>query len=371
MRRKPLAKCVKAMLNRVGAVAAANTRYPDGLGERIAGRVSWIPTRLYWLNQRCIDIGEDGAGAVSILCDNLVGGSIMNIGFIGLGIMGRPMALNLLKAGHSLAVYARRAEMMSPLRDAGATACNSAAQVAAASEIVFICVADTPDVEQVILAESGVMAGAAANSIVVDMSTISPSATRVLANTLAQKQIHMLDAPVSGGEQGAINGSLSIMVGGEHEIFERVLPLFQAMGKNIVHIGGNGAGQVAKACNQVLIGQTIVAVGEALLLAQAFAVDPAKVREALLGGFAGSRVLESHGQRMLERNFKPGFKARLHHKDLRIAMESAHELGLALPGAAGAAQYLNAVVGQGKGDNDSISILELQEKLSGISLGGK
>jgi 2-hydroxy-3-oxopropionate reductase len=295
----------------------------------------------------------------------------MNIGFIGLGIMGRPMALNLLQAGHSLAVHARRPQIMSPLRDAGAIACESAAQVAAHSEIVFICVADTPDVEQVILADNGVLAGAGTGTVVVDMSTISPSATRILAGTLAKNKIHMLDAPVSGGEQGAINGTLSIMVGGERKIFERVLPLFQVMGKNIVHVGANGAGQVAKACNQVLIGQTIVAVGEALLFAQASGVDPAKVREALLGGFAGSRVLESHGQRMLERNFKPGFKARLHQKDLRIAMESAHELGIALPGAASAAQYLNAVVGQGKGDNDSISILELQEALSGVKLGSE
>jgi 2-hydroxy-3-oxopropionate reductase len=295
----------------------------------------------------------------------------MNLGFIGLGIMGRAMALNLLKAGHTLAVHARRAHMMSPLRDAGAIACDNPAQVAALSEIVFVCVSDTPDVEQVILADNGILAGARADSVVVDLSTISPSATRVLAETLANNKIHMLDAPVSGGEQGAISGTLSIMVGGENQIYARVLPLFQVMGKNIVHVGGNGAGQVAKACNQVLIGQTIVAVGEALLLAQAFGVDPAKVREALMGGFAGSRVLESHGQRMLDRNFKPGFKARLHQKDMRIAMESAYELGLALPGAASAAQYLNAVVGQGKGDNDSISILELQESLSGVVLAKK
>lgn len=295
----------------------------------------------------------------------------MNVGFIGLGIMGRPMALNLLKAGYRLAVYARRAQMMTPLQKAGALACDSAAEVAAQSEVIFICVADTPDVEEVILAEHGVLAGAVTDSVVVDMSTISPSATRRLARTLAGHDIHMLDAPVSGGEQGAINGSLSIMVGGEPGIYERVLPMFEVMGKNIVYIGSNGAGQVTKACNQIVVGQAIVAVGEALLLAQASGVDPARVREALLGGFAGSRVLESHGQRMLERHFKPGFKASLHHKDLRIAMESAHELGLAIPGAASVAQYLNALVGQGKGERDSISILELQEAVSGITLGGK
>jgi len=293
----------------------------------------------------------------------------MEIGYIGLGIMGRPMALNLLKAGHTLAVYARRPEMMQPLSEAGALACGSPQQVSARSDVVFICVADTPDVEQVILGDNGVLDGARADSVIVDMSTISPSATRSLARRLSERRVNMLDAPVSGGEKGAIDGNLAIMVGGETHIFNRVLPLLEILGQNIVHIGGNGAGQVAKACNQIIIGQAIVAVGEALLLAQAAGVDPVKVREALMGGFAGSRVLESHGQRMLDRNFKPGFKARLHHKDLRIAMESAHELGLALPGAASAAQYLNAVVGQGKGDNDSISILELQEALSGLRLG--
>lgn len=292
----------------------------------------------------------------------------MNIGFIGLGIMGRPMALNLLQAGHPLWVHARRPAMMTPLTDAGATGCESAAQVAAHADIVFICVSDTQDVEQIILEQNGVLETARKDSVVVDMSTISPSATRALASELATKQVHMLDAPVSGGEQGAINGTLSIMVGGETQIFERVLPFFQVMGKNIVHIGENGAGQVTKACNQVLIGQTIAAIGEAFILASASGVDPAKVRQALMGGFAGSRVLESHGQRMLERNFQPGFKARLHQKDLRIALEAAHELGIALPGAATVAQYLNAVVGQGKGDNDSISILELQEDLSGVDV---
>ncbi|MEJ2397897.1 MAG: 2-hydroxy-3-oxopropionate reductase [Gammaproteobacteria bacterium] len=295
----------------------------------------------------------------------------MNLGFIGLGIMGRPMALNLLKAGHKLAVHARRPHMMEPLEQAGAMACASSSQVAAQSEVIFICVSDTPDVEQVILADDGIMAGARADSIVVDMSTISPLATRNLAGTLKQHAVHMLDAPISGGEQGAIEATLSIMVGGERNIYERVLPLFECMGKNIVYIGDNGAGQVTKACNQIVVAQAIAAVGEALLLAQASGVDPVKVRAALMGGFAGSRVLESHGQRMLERNFKPGFKAGLHHKDLRIAMESAHELGLALPGAANVAQYLNAVVGQGKSENDSISILEIQEAVCGIRLGDK
>ncbi|MDH5437221.1 MAG: 2-hydroxy-3-oxopropionate reductase [Gammaproteobacteria bacterium] len=292
----------------------------------------------------------------------------MNIGFIGLGIMGKPMSLNLLKTGHSLHVHARRPEMMNILVDAGATACNSAAEVASSSDVIFVCVSDTKDVEQVILGENGILSAIKEDSVVVDMSTISPSATRALASTLTKHKCHMLDAPVSGGEQGAIDGALSIMVGGEESIFNRVFPLFQAMGKNIVHIGNNGAGQVTKACNQVVIGQAIAAIGEAFVLASASGVDPVKVRQALLGGFAGSRALESHGQRMLDRNFKPGFKAHLHQKDMRIAMETAHELGIALPGASQVTQYLNAVVGQGKGENDSISILELQEQLSGITV---
>ena len=292
----------------------------------------------------------------------------MNIGFIGLGIMGRPMALNLINAGHSVSVHARRPAMMTSLTDAGATACNTSADVASNADIIFICVSDTQDVEQVILGDEGILKTIKKDSVVVDMSTISPSATRKLATQLTEHNVHMLDAPVSGGEQGAIDGALSIMVGGDEEIFNRVLPLFEVMGKNIVHIGDNGAGQVTKACNQVLIGQTIAAIGEAYILASASGVDPAKVRQALLGGFAGSRALESHGQRMLDRNFKPGFKARLHQKDMRIAMEAAHELGIALPGAAVVTNYLNAVVGHGNGENDSISILELQEQLSGITV---
>lgn len=292
----------------------------------------------------------------------------MKIGFIGLGIMGRPMAINLLEAGYPVWVHARRPAMMIPLTDAGATSCNSSSEVAAHTDIIFICVSDTHDVEQVISGRNGILNSAHKDSIVVDMSTISPSATRELAAKLAERNVHMLDAPVSGGEQGAIDGALSIMVGGDKKIFDLVLPLFQAMGKNIVHIGDNGAGQVTKACNQVLIGQTIAAIGEAYILASASGVDPAKVRQALLGGFAASRALESHGERMLERNFKPGFKASLHQKDMRIVMEAAHELGVALPGAAMVTHYLNAVVGHGKGENDSISILELQEQLSGITV---
>ena len=290
------------------------------------------------------------------------------IGFIGLGIMGRPMAINLVNAGYSVWVHARRPLMMEPLTELGASACDTSQEVAEHCDIIITNVSDTPDVEQVILGENGIIHGAKEASLVIDMSTISPSATRAIADQLGKKNINMLDAPVSGGEKGAIEGNLSIMVGGSENNFNRAIPVLKVLGKNIVHIGANGAGQVAKACNQVIIAQSIAAIGEAYILAQASGVEPEKVRAALMGGFAGSRVLEAHGQRMLDRNFNPGFKARLHHKDMRIAMEAAHELGVALPGAAQATQYLNALVGTGKGEDDSISILKLQEAMSGITV---
>jgi len=288
----------------------------------------------------------------------------MNIAFIGLGIMGRPLALNLLKAGHRLFVHARRAESMAPLVEAGAIACASPAEAARQAGIVFTMVSDTPDVEQVILGENGVLSGIAGGGLVVDMSTISPSVTRSLAARLVEHGAEMLDAPVSGGEAGAVAGTLSIMVGGTPAAFERALPLLRILGRNIVHVGANGAGQVAKACNQVVIAQTLMGVGEAFLLAKAAGVDPAKVREALLGGFASSRVLEVHGKRLLAGDYAPGFKARLHQKDMRIVLEAAHELGLALPGAAQFSQLLNALVGQGLGELDSSAVFRLQEALS-------
>lgn len=288
----------------------------------------------------------------------------MNLGFIGLGIMGRPMALNLHKAGHTLAVHGRRAETMQPLADAGAKRCASPAEVAAQADIIFVMVSDTPDVEQVILGENGVIHRARRGAVVVDMSTISPNATRRMAGELAQRGVEMLDAPVSGGEVGAVNATLSIMVGGKPAVFEKVLPLFQALGKNIVHVGDNGAGQVAKACNQIVVALTIEAVGEALTFARKNGVDAAKVRAALMGGFAGSKILEVHGQRMLDNDFKPGFKVKLHQKDLRIVMEDAGKLGLGLPGAALVAQHLNALIGSGDGELDSSAIVKAVERLS-------
>jgi 2-hydroxy-3-oxopropionate reductase len=287
------------------------------------------------------------------------------IGFIGLGIMGRPMALNLVKAGHALCVYARRAESMAPLTAAGAIACASPADLARQSDVMFTMVSDTKDVEAVLLGPAGVVEAARPGSVVVDMSTISPSATRAMAERLAEQQVEMLDAPVSGGEVGAINGTLSIMAGGPDSAFDRVRPLFEVMGKNIVHVGGNGAGQVCKSCNQVVIGHTLAGVGEAILLARASGVDPAKVREALLGGFASSRVLEVHGQRMIEGNYAPGFKARLHQKDMRIVLEEADALGIPLPGAAQVAQMINALVGRGMGELDSSAIHRIQQAMCG------
>ncbi len=289
----------------------------------------------------------------------------MKVTFCGLGIMGRPQALNVMKAGHAMAVWARRKESMQPLADAGATACASPSEAAALADIVFVMVSDTPDVEQVIFGPRGIVEGARLGTVVVDMSTISPVATRDMAKRLADKGIEMLDAPVSGGEVGAINGTLSIMVGGRPEVFARVKPLFECMGRNIVHIGTNGAGQVAKACNQIIAAVTLEAVSEGLTLARRNGVDPAKVRDALMGGFAYSKVLEVHGRRILERDFKPGFKAKLHRKDLKIVTDTAAHLGLTLPQASLIASHLNALVGLGCGDEDSAAVVKVIERAAG------
>jgi len=289
----------------------------------------------------------------------------MNLAFIGLGIMGRPMALNLQRAGHRVFVHGRRPESMTPLVQDGCVACACAAEAAAQAEVVFIMVSDTPYVEQVLFGARGVVHGAKPGAVVVDMSTISPGATRRFAEDLAARGIAMLDAPVSGGDVGAINGTLSIMVGGKPESFERVQALFAVLGKNIVHVGDHGAGQVAKACNQIVVALTIEAVAEALTFARQNDVDPAKVRAALMGGFAASRILEVHGQRMLDDNYQPGFKTKLHQKDLNIVLQSAYELGLALPGTALAMQHLNALLGAGEGELDSAAIMKVVQRMSG------
>lgn len=287
------------------------------------------------------------------------------LGFIGLGTMGQPMALNLLRAGHPLTVFARNLARAEPLVRAGAHAALSPRSVAEAAEVVFVNVADDAALEVVLFGPGGVAEGLGQETVVVDMGTTSPGATRDFAARLAGQGAAMLDAPVSGGEAGAVAGTLSIMVGGPEAAFRRVLPLFRVLGKNIVHVGGTGAGQVAKACNQIAVSATLLGVAEALDFAARQGVDAGRVRQALLGGSAYSRILEIHGQRMLERNFAPGFKARLHRKDLGIVLAEAQRLGLALPGAALAAQLMNALVGAGGGEGDSSALIEVLERLNG------
>ena len=287
----------------------------------------------------------------------------MNVGFIGLGLMGRPLALHLARAGHILHLWARRPASLEPFREVSAQAHLSAADVARHADVVFTMVADGPDVKQVILGDAGVAEGARPGLILADMSTIAPAVAQEIGAALAARGIRFLDAPVSGGEKGAIEASLTIMVGGEADVFETVRPLFEKMGRSVNLIGGVGAGQVAKACNQILTGVGVAAVAEALNFARASGVDPARVREALLGGFAYSRILENHGSRMLARNFQPGFKAWMHRKDLHIVMEEAHRLGLMLPNAAATTQLFNALVGSGLGEEDSVAVLKLLEKV--------
>jgi 2-hydroxy-3-oxopropionate reductase len=291
-------------------------------------------------------------------------GMIANVGFIGLGLMGRPMALHLAHAGYNLHLWARRPVALEPFRNTTARAHVSAADVARHADVVFTMVADAPDVEQVVMGDNGIAEGARPGLTVVDMSTIAPAAAQGIGARLAAKGIGFLDAPVSGGEVGAINASLTVMVGGDEAAFVRVKPLFDILGKSVTLVGAIGAGQVAKACNQILTGVTVAAVAEAFNLARKSGVDPARVREALLGGFAYSRILENHGQRMLDRNFKPGFKAWMHQKDLRIVMAEAHRLGLMLPNTAATAQLFNAMVGSGMGEDDSVAVLKLLEKVS-------
>lgn len=286
------------------------------------------------------------------------------IGFIGLGIMGKPMARNLMKAGYPLVVHNRSRGPVDELAAEGATPASSPREVAEKSDAVITIVPDAPDVEAVILGPGGVAEGVRPGMLVIDMSTSSPVLARRIAATLGEKGVDVLDAPVSGGEIGAREGTLSIMVGGSARAFERALPILQAMGKNIVHVGDAGAGQVTKAANQIVVGMTIQAVAEALLLASKAGVDPARVRQALMGGFAQSRILELHGQRMLDRNFKPGFKARLHRKDLAIALSTAREYGVPLPGTAVVHELLNGLIGLGRDEYDHSGLVTVLETLA-------
>ena len=287
------------------------------------------------------------------------------IGFIGLGIMGQPMAKHLVDAGYEVTVWNRTASKAADLLKAGARLGSSPKDVASRNEITITIVADTPDVRQVILGPDGMIEGARRGAVVVDMSTISPIATREIAGALSKQGVEMLDAPVSGGQKGAIEGTLSIMVGGQPEVFERVLPIFQKLGRNIVHVGGSGAGQVAKACNQLVLSLTLLGVAEALTLARKAGVDPAKVRAALLGGFAQSRVLEMHGQRMLDGNFEPGFRTRLFHKDMGIVVETGRASGMPLLGAGLAAQLYQMAMSRGLGELDYSALARMIADLAG------
>lgn len=281
------------------------------------------------------------------------------VGFVGLGIMGRPMAGHLLAAGLPLTVHSRSPGPVDELVVAGANRAGSGAEVAAGSDVVITMLPDTPDVEEVVLGAGGVAEGAAAGALVIDMSTIDPSAARRISAELAGRGVAMLDAPVSGGEKGAIDAALSIMIGGAADDIERARPLLQLMGTTIVHVGPPGAGQVCKACNQLVVASTIEAVAEAIALAERSGVDAARVREALLGGLAGSKILEVHGKRMLDRTFQPGFRVRLHAKDARIIRSAAADAGLELPGFEPVARQLDELASGGGGELDHSGLFTL------------
>lgn len=288
----------------------------------------------------------------------------MNLGFIGLGAMGRHMALHLMKHGHSMGVYARRAQSAAPLTEAGAKFYDTPAALAAASEVVFTMVTNAQDVEEVALGPQGIVNGAKPGCVLVDMETISPTAARRIAEQLAKKNIAMLDAPVSGGPTGAEQATLSIMVGGKPDVFERIKPLFACMGKTITHMGDNGAGQITKACNQLLLLVTAQGVAESLALAKRCGVDPAKVRDVMMSGIPSSRVLDVFGKRMVERNFDNGIDARLYHKDLDIVLGLAHDLGIASPAGSVVMQHINALMGRGAGNNDLSILIDVVESMS-------
>ncbi|WP_108460202.1 2-hydroxy-3-oxopropionate reductase [Devosia naphthalenivorans] len=288
----------------------------------------------------------------------------MNIGFIGLGLMGRPMAAHLIAAGHSVALH-RVKEVSQFLVDQGGVALDSARAVAETSDVIILMLPDTPDVEAVLFGADGVAAGLSAGKLVIDMSSISPVATKDFAERIRALGCNYLDAPVSGGEVGAKNAALTIMVGGEQAVFDKALPLFQTMGKNITLVGGNGDGQTAKVANQIIVGLNIEAVAEALLFAKQAGADPAKVREALMGGFAASRVLEVHGERMVKRIFDPGFRIRLHRKDLSLAIDAAKSLDIALPNTSATQQLMNAAIARGDGDKDHSALIRTLEALAG------
>ena len=290
---------------------------------------------------------------------------MQSIGFIGLGIMGKPMAMHLLKAGHALHVdEGNRAA--GDLKAAGATGYSDYASLAAASDVVITMLPDSPDVEAVVLGPGGVAEGIRSGSLFIDMSSIAPATARRVHEALGARGVEALDAPVSGGQVGAEAATLSIMVGGAQEAFDRAMPLFSLMGKNIVRIGGAGAGQTTKICNQMIVGMTIQAVGEAFTLGRKAGVDLQKMREVLLGGFASSRILDLHGQRIIDRNFKPGFKVKLHRKDMNLALQSGLELSVPMPGVALVASQMDALMATGEAESDHSALALLMERLSGL-----
>jgi 2-hydroxy-3-oxopropionate reductase len=295
-----------------------------------------------------------------------------SVGFVGLGVMGRPMARHILSKGYRLTVFNRSRGAVDELVAAGATAGEHPSDVARRSTVVITMVPDTPDVESVVTGSGGVLEGLQAGAVLIDMSSISPVATKRLAAEVARRGGTMLDAPVSGGEIGAINGTLSIMVGGDGAALARVRPILECMGnpERIVHVGAEpGSGQVCKICNQIAIGGALAGVSEAFAVARKSRVDPAKVREALLGGFAASRVLEVHGERMLKRNYVPGFRARLYQKDLRLANEAAAASGVAIPATAVVTQLLNALIAAGGADLDYSALGTVLFGLAGLDEG--
>jgi 2-hydroxy-3-oxopropionate reductase len=294
----------------------------------------------------------------------------LNLGFIGLGIMGAPMAGHLVNAGHCVFIHTR-SKVPELLATSTAQQCASPKEVAQNADIIFTMVPDTPDVEKVLFGENGVAAGLSKGKIVVDMSSISPIATKEFAKKINALDCDYLDAPVSGGEVGAKNATLSIMVGGDENVFNRVKPVFDLMGKNINLVGGNGDGQTAKVANQIIVALNIEAVAEALLFASKAGADPAKVRQALMGGFAGSKILEVHGERMVKRTFDPGFRIELHQKDLNLALNSARSLGVALPNTATAQELFNSCSAHGGKSWDHSAMVRALEMMANFEVGQK
>jgi 2-hydroxy-3-oxopropionate reductase len=292
------------------------------------------------------------------------------VGFIGPGIMGAPMAANLLRGGHQLFVHGR-SSVPAALLEGGATQCASGKDVAEQSEFIFIMVPDTPDVERVLFGENGVASGLGKGQVVIDMSSISPMATKEFAAKINALGSKYLDAPVSGGEVGAKAGTLTIMVGGPQETFEAVKPFFDLLGKNITLVGENGDGQTTKVANQIIVALNIQAVSEALLFASKAGADPSKVRQALMGGFAASRILEVHGERMIKRTFDPGFRIELHQKDLNLALQGARALGLALPHTASAQELMNTCAANGKSKLDHSALCQAVELMSNHRIAGE